>query len=36
MFTVVADASARAKYLDIAKAFLEKKHALLEKKFRAL
>ena len=36
MFTVVADASARAEYLDMAKAFLEKKHALLEKKLRAL
>ena len=35
MFTVVADDSARAEYLDMARAFLEKKQALLEEKLRA-
>jgi hypothetical protein len=32
MFTVVADYSARTEYLNRAKAFLEEKQALLEKK----
>jgi hypothetical protein len=36
MFTVVAGDSARAEYLDMGKAFLEKKQALLEKKLQAL